>query len=141
MLYLYLIYSTHNTCLLKHNHVISCNPIQIKMFLQIYSHAWVSIRKPAIWHGSPSNRIFYVKHQIGKFSILNLVILFSYWQKNSIYLLYNTDLLWIELFCFGRMGWDSQKQKAVTCRIKKMTRAPTKRRIFAHLAHFSHFKE
>ena len=54
-------------------------------------------------------RIFSGKRQIGKFSILNLVILFSFWQKNSIYLLYNTDLLWIELFCFGRMGWDSQK--------------------------------
>ena len=38
-------------------------------------------------------RIFSGKRQIGKFSILNLVILFSYWQKNSIYLLYNTDLL------------------------------------------------
>ena len=86
-------------------------------------------------------RISVMEYQIGKFSILNLVILFSFWQKNSIYLLYNTDLLWIELFCFGRMGWDSQKQKAVTCHIKKMTQAPTKRRIFAHLAHFSHFKE
>ena len=38
-------------------------------------------------------RIFSGKRQIGKFSILNLVILFSFWQKNSIYLLYNTDLL------------------------------------------------
>ena len=83
-------------------------------------------------------QIFSVKHQIGKFSILNLVILFSYWQKNSIYLLYNTELNFSVL-----AGWAGTAKKICKkrARIKKMTRAPTKRRIFVHPAHFSHFKE
>ena len=58
--------------------------------------------------------------------------------KNSIYLLYNTELNFFVL-----AGWAGTAKKICKkrARIKKMTRAPTKRRIFAHPAHFSHFKE
>ena len=84
----------------------SCKQISNQGYQNDYCKCYILLNQ---LNGPQGFELFHSNTRLASFPSLNLVILFSYWQKNSIYLLYNTDLLWIELFCFGRLGWDSQE--------------------------------